>query len=81
MSFGFRTESHSVLAEAILEHGVTQEVTRVVESPHGVSYEVEGHIRTPDGRNPYLRTVWLVSGLDRVPRLVTAYPTRRRSDV
>jgi hypothetical protein len=39
---------------------------------HGLKYEVKCTLRTPDGRDPCLTTIWTVER-GRPPRLVTAY--------
>ncbi len=72
--FGFRVEEWQVLSEALRTHGATQRVANVVESPYGVRYIIEGRLETPDGRNPMVRTVWIVADESAVPRLITAYP-------
>jgi hypothetical protein len=38
------------------------------------NYTIEGVLETPDGRNPYVRTVWTVEIGSDAPRFVTAYP-------
>ena len=72
--FGFRVEEWEVLRQVLLTHGATQRVANVVESRYGVRYIVEGELETPDGRNPMVRTVWIVSNESAVPRLITTYP-------
>jgi len=72
--FGFQREKWQVLAEALRRHGAVHPVTGTVQSPYGTRYVVEGMLESPDGRNPLLRTVWIVEIGDSRPRLVTAYP-------
>jgi hypothetical protein len=72
--FGFRIVEWETLAEALRNHGASNPVTRVVPSAYGVRYTVDGPIETPDGRNPRVRTVWMVDEGGTTPRLVTAYP-------
>ena len=72
--FGFKVEEWTVLTEALRAHGRTHPVVTLVESSHGTRYIVEGEIVTPDGRNPRIRTVWLVEAKTTPPRLITAYP-------
>lgn len=74
--FGFRVEEWKTLAEALREIGVSNPVTREVESAHGRRYTVDGPLRTPGGRSPRLRTVWIVEP-GAAPRLVTAYPLEK----
>ena len=72
--FGFRASNCSGFILAILEHGRVNPVANVVDNEFGKRYSVDGEIRSPDGRNPTIRTVWIIeAGLD-IPRLITAYP-------
>jgi len=74
LRFGFRPEAWEVLAHAPRDHGQTHRVTRMVDSAFGTRYAVEGALKTPDGRNPWVRSVWVVEGPELAPRLVTTYP-------
>ena len=73
MRFGFRTEDWETLAAALKEVGTSNPVTDSVESPHGTRYTVDGSLRSPDGRAPRVRTVWIVDS-GNLPRLITAHP-------
>lgn len=75
-SLGFRPEQWREFAEALRRQGNEHPVVEVVENVHGSRYIVEGAIRSPDGRNPLVRTVWIVDEGADTPRLVTAYPIR-----
>jgi hypothetical protein len=44
-------------------------------------YTVEGNIRSPDRRNPFIRSVWFIEEDETIPRLVTAYPISERRNV
>ena len=55
-------------------HGRTHEVTAIVESRFGTRHIVEGELVSPDGRNPLMRTLWILEKGEAAPRLVTAYP-------
>ena len=72
--FGFREGSWRVLASALLAHADEHEVAGAEDTPFGTRYNVEGRLRTPDGRNPVVRVVWFLETGDNRPRLVTAYP-------
>jgi hypothetical protein len=72
--FGFRLEAWEELAEALREHGRTQEVAQVRESGFGPRFAVEGNLNTPDGRGPRVRTVWQMDSGAVAPRLISAYP-------
>jgi hypothetical protein len=77
LQFGFYTETWDVLAGAFREHGLRHEVRFQRETPFGPRYEVEGELRSPDGRNPHVRTVWQLDKGQLAPRLITAYPLDR----
>jgi hypothetical protein len=71
---GFNQEDWQQLATALLNAAAIHSVSKMMESPHGTKYIVEGRIETPSGKMPLVRAVWIVDvGLD-TPRWVTAYP-------
>ena len=72
--FGFRVDKWEVLARALRKHGRDHVVSVSVESAHGTRHSVDGPLETPDGRNPQLRTVWILAKGSRAPRLITAHP-------
>ncbi|MDO8670247.1 MAG: hypothetical protein Q7O66_02310, partial [Dehalococcoidia bacterium] len=57
-AFGFRADEWETFAEALREHGRTNQVSQVTVTGFGQRYEVEGELVTPDGRLPRVRTVW-----------------------
>lgn len=75
--FGFSTGRWRILAAALRYHAGEHEIERMDDSPFGVRYTVVGPLRTPDGRNPVVRSVWFKARGGEVPRFVTAYPVRR----
>lgn len=76
-SFGFSAARWEFLADALRDQGTNGEVTSIARSDYGTRYSVDGVIETPDGRNPRVRTVWLVDE-NGESRLITAHPLRRR---
>ena len=72
--FGYSLENWSALAEALRQHGMKNKILNAVESPFGCRYILEGKIISPDGRNPNVRTVWIVEKGESAPRLITAHP-------
>jgi hypothetical protein len=72
--FGFRVDKWEVLARALRKHGREHVVSVSVESAHGTRHSVDGMLETPDGRNPEIRTVWILTKRSRAPRLITAHP-------
>jgi Domain of unknown function (DUF6883) len=73
-SLGFRREAWEVLARAFRRLAAATEVAERLESAHGMKYVLEGVIETPSGRDPRVRTIWIVDRGGDCPRLVTAYP-------
>ena len=74
LRFGFHPEDWRPLETALPRHAVEGIVVEQVQGLHGVTYAVEGPLRTPDGRDPSFRTVWIVEWSQEALRLVTAYP-------
>jgi len=75
---GFTVKQWDVLAESLRKHGIIYPVVKTVKSEYGVRYCIEGPIETPNGSNPNIRTVWIVEEVCTKPRLITAYPVRRK---
>lgn len=73
-SFGFRTEQWQSFSDALRIHGASHEAVEKEQGIYGIKYIVEGPLETPDGRNPYVRTVWHIDRESDHPRFITAYP-------
>lgn len=73
-AFGFGLDRLDAMADALAEHPDRNPTAAVEGSLWGVKYTVQCRIRTPDGRDPCILTVWIVPPGDDVARLVTAYP-------
>ena len=76
--FGFSAENWREFADALIAVGRGYEVIEIAETSFGIQYTVEGWIGAPDGRNPYIRTVWQIDIGNDYPRLITAYPEQPR---
>jgi len=63
-----------MLAAALRKAAENYSLSKIMVSPHGTKYIVDGRIDTPSGRAPLVRAVWIVDVGFEVPRLVTAYP-------
>jgi len=74
LRFGFSREQWTFLADALLQHAHANSVAKVVPDADGTTYLVEGPLQTPSGRNPRLRSIWLVETGKVAPRFITAYP-------
>lgn len=78
--FGFTRDDWRALEKALLHHGQSYDVEIVENDVFGARYTIIGEVNCPDGRRPIIKTVWIIDiGLD-VPRLITAYPSRRRKN-
>jgi len=72
--FGFSPADAERLAEALALHARTRPVAGIRgQPPFGELFSLDCSVQTPDGRNPCIRTVWLIA-TDAAPRFVTAYP-------
>ena len=74
MRFGFSGERWEELAGALRIHGASYEVSNRVDTVHGTKYVVDGILASLDGRDPLVRTVWMIDTGSDFPRLVSAYP-------
>ncbi len=79
LGHGFSRSEWQLLADALLYHASANEVLKNEETPFGVRHVVEGEMETPDGRKPFVRSVWFVDHDSKTPRFVTAYPLEARS--
>ena len=75
---GFSSDQWQHFAHALRTHGASNDVVRRIESPHGPKFVIEGVMETPDGLNPFVRSVWIINPGVTEPRLVTAYPIDER---
>ena len=74
LEFGFQLDNWEVCAEALREHGQRHEITKSSQTRWGPRFEINGEIKTPDGRNPRIRSAWQFDEGQIAPRLITAYP-------
>lgn len=66
------------MEQALRHLAQTNDVVKAETTPFGQRYVVDGTIRSPDGRNPLIRTVWFVENETDTPYIVTAYPLQKR---
>jgi hypothetical protein len=74
--FGFSVAQWEVLASALIDHATRNEVVKTEVTKYGTRYVVEGPVKSPDKRNPDVRSVWFIRNDEKFPRLVTAYRLR-----
>jgi hypothetical protein len=80
MRFGYSAEEWEVLKQALLNHATANQVTSLLTTPEGIHYSIEGILVTPDGRNPLIRSVWVIDNDSETPRFITAYPLKKRKE-
>jgi hypothetical protein len=76
---GFRIERWKELADALRQHVIDHEAVASHVNEYGARFLVDGEIKTPSGRAPMLRSVWIIPSDALVPQLVTAYPAKAKS--
>ena len=74
LGYGFRRDAWEAMAQYFQLHAATHEICENELTIHGLMFTVEGELETPDGRSPYVRTVWIIPHGETLPRFVTAYP-------
>jgi hypothetical protein len=72
--FGFTADDWQILAEALIFHAATHQVSFISESKFGTKFQIDGQVFCPDGRSPFIRAIWIIDADNDTPRLVTAYP-------
>lgn len=77
--FGFSDEDHVALLEALLTHPDSNEIVQVQENDFGTKSTVQCQMKTPDGRDPCILSVWFLERGSAIQRLVTAYPAEQPS--
>ena len=75
---GFTRQEWTALRDALLRHVREHSVAGETRRPFGVHYRVEGPMATPDGRQPMVRSVWIVRHGASIPEFLTACPMRSR---
>jgi hypothetical protein len=76
--FGFDEKRPDELARALLQHAQDNAVTRSDSTVFGAKWEVTGPLRSPDGRNPVIRSVWHRNGDESAPHFVSVSLRIRR---
>lgn len=76
MRFGFAPDRPLDLMDALSRHPSMAHWTAAFRAMHGIKHYFEGPLTSPDGRNPYIRSVWQVDdgGDGRTARFVTIRP-------
>ena len=69
----FRTK-HPTAPTKLQKHAQSNPVAKLVKTPFGVKYTIDGFLETPFGSRPAIRAIWIVEPDHPAPRPVTAYP-------
>ena len=72
---GFSPSGWRAFAEAIARHPIDNPIQDAEATEFGMKVMVRCRVRTPDGTDPCIMTVWMVEDSG-TSRLVTAYPSR-----
>lgn len=75
LAFGFSRDRPMELADALADHVLKTDGVRLGPT----KLVVEGRIQAPNGRAPWVRSVWQIEA-DGVARLVTVVPLKNRDD-
>ena len=81
LSRGFSVDNWPVMADALRRHAAENEITREEPTPLGVRMIVEGVMSMPHGPVAEVRSIWFIERGERIPRLVTAYPLKKKAAV
>jgi hypothetical protein len=73
-ALGFRRKQWKILAAALLALARQAAVAQIMKSPHGQKYVIIGRVKSPAGKSPLVKTIWIVDSGVETARLVTAYP-------
>ena len=76
--FGFSVANPGAFSEALLAHAASAVLVGAEETAFGRKYVVEGPLRSPDQRDPLVRSIWFEADELRPVKLVTAYPAGGR---
>lgn len=78
-ALGFQVSAWEALADALRQQARDNAVTLLENTPFGTRYIIEGPLVAQNGRQLQVRTVWFIDEGGQAPRLVTAYPLKRRT--
>ncbi|MFH1115781.1 MAG: hypothetical protein V1792_17870 [Pseudomonadota bacterium] len=82
-ALGYSEESAGRLHEDLVRIAAGGDVAKMIGTPHGTKYVVDGDLTPPSGRKVRVRTIWIARSGDDIPRFVTAYPAHagRRGEI
>jgi hypothetical protein len=72
--FGFSNGEPEIIVTSLKEHAIDRDVVGTEDNAQGKKYELVCEFKTPDFRNPCIRSIWIIKHNETFPRFVTAYP-------
>lgn len=76
--FGFALDRLDELRQAFLAHARENDISGSYQTGFGTMFEIDGALPSPDGRNPFVRVVWMQDNGEPAPRLITMVPKATR---
>lgn len=73
-SFGFTADAPEQLEAALVQPVLSHEIAAQRSTAFGDIIEVVGALASPDGRDPVVRTVWIIVAEGDPPHFVTLVP-------
>ena len=73
---GYSPEDWNRCATDLKAVAERNEVTKKEESPFGTRYVIDGNLKTAEGRDFPVRTVWFIDNESQIPHFITAYPKK-----
>ncbi len=74
-SLGFFMNNPKQFIDAMLNHPKTAHLTRERNTDWGQKFVFVCEIETPSGKNICIKSVWQIDNGEKIPRLITAYPS------
>jgi hypothetical protein len=71
--FGFALANWQDLKKSLLDHPNSHPVASRTSFSYGDLFEISCSLRTPDGRNPCVRSFWVIEPPSLNPKFITAY--------
>jgi hypothetical protein len=72
--FGFALNRVEEARQAFMRHASENEIMASQQHRFGTTFEIDGPLPSPDGRNPRVRAVWMIDQGASAPRLITMVP-------
>lgn len=74
LSFGYNAAEWGDLADDLRDFHLTSDYSLARESDYGTRYEIRAPLKTPDGRELTVRSIWQIDIGQNKPRFITLFP-------